>query len=617
MIELIRQCSGYVFKAFTRPTRAPRLVSASMLVAGVLLMVGCRPPEAPAERAAVRDFENLVVIMIDTLRSDHLPAYGYERPTAPYLSQLAEEGIQLQGYSASSWTRSSVATMLTGLYPQRHRAISRNDKLPAAVPYLPEILASYGFNNLALVANGNVSAQFGFDRGYASFEERVKFGKPEASQLVNEVLARAGELQAPYYLYLHLIDPHDPYVPKTPWQRPDAKRTDYVQPNAILRGERPLDAESVSWMIDQYDAEILEMDGAIRNLIEGLTEAGVLDSTLVVVTSDHGEEFGEHGGVGHGKSLYEEVIRVPYVLWAADSLAAYRSPSAFHQVDFLPTALQALGIAAPKGLDGTSQWAALQDPAYPGGGERLFHLELDKFRALALLSSPYKVYHRLEEPQNLAFDLARDPDELDTGQASFDDDREAKLRQRMVRLDRDLKSRRYERETAEATGDVRKQLAALGYLGDDGDSVPGTGHEDLYGNPLDKTLAADLIVDLVLDLRRPSRQLLQGWIFPDGNGTWSAPRSRLVVPVSPDAREIVLAGHSVAARPAVRCSVAINGDLVKEVDLSPGGFELTVAIPDEARAAGVAYVDLTVRPPLQMPGIPQPVGLHWNRVAVR
>ncbi len=576
-----------------------------------VVMAGCPSRTTIEERATVRDFENLVVIMIDTLRSDHLPSYGYHRPTAPYLSQVAEEGIQLQGYAVSSWTRSSIATMLTGLYPQRHRAIGRNDRLPAAVPYLPEMLAAYGFHNLAFVTNGNVSAQFGFDRGYAGFEERMSSGKPEAQLVAEQVLARAGELEAPYYLHVHLIDPHDPYVPKQPWERPDAKRTDYVQPTTILRGERQLDADSVGWMIDQYDAEILEMDGAIRHLMEGLEAAGALDSTLVVVTSDHGEEFGEHGGVAHGSSLYEEVIRVPYLLWGK-GLTSYRSSAAFHQVDFLPTAFEALGLPTPKGLDGVSQWAALKDPGYAGGGERLFHLGLDNFQALALLSPPAKVVQRAKEPQSLAFDLEQDPHEKAVN--GLDAKRESELREQMVRLDRKLKKRAYEGETAEATGDVRAQLEALGYLGDDAPSAPVSDHGALAATPLDATLPSELIVDSVLDLRQPSRQLLQGWLFSDRNGTWSSPHSRLVLPVAPEARELVLAGHSVAARPAVRCSVSINGSPVKDFDLTPGSFELVVEIPDEARTRGIAYVDLTVRPSLQMKS---PAGLHWNRVAVR
>ncbi|MEM7581805.1 MAG: sulfatase [Acidobacteriota bacterium] len=584
----------------------------------IFLALGCQKAVEPTPRAEVRDFENLLVIMIDTLRSDHLPSYGYERPTAPFLSQMASEGIQLQGYAASSWTRSSVATLLTGLYPQRHQAIGRNDKLPDAVPYLPELLAEHGFHNLAFVTNGNVSQQFGFDRGYSGFEERFHFGKPEARQIADEVLARSGELRSPFYLYIHLIDPHDPYVPKQAWQRPDADPADFIQPGAIKSGEIPLDDHAVSWMIDQYDAEILEMDRAIQKMIEGLEAAGVLDSTLVVVTADHGEEFGERGGVGHGTTLHEEVIRVPYVLWASDGLPVYQSASAFHQVDFLPTTLEALGVAAPPGLDGASLWAALQDPGYRSPDERLFHLEIDGHQALAMMTPQFKVIRRQQEPQELAYDLARNPDEL-TGEANSELDAEqAKaLRRRMVRLDRQLKKRRFKGETTEATGVVRQQLAALGYLGGDDGGQPSFDREALYGVPLDATLAVDQIVSSDLDLRERSKQQLQGWIFKDPNGTWSAPRARLVLAIPQGASEIVLAGHSVAARAEALCRVEIDGALVHEVTLLPGRFEIAMAIPEATRNAGYATIDLTVDPPLQVPGIESPAGLHWNRALAR
>ncbi len=574
-----------------------------------LVLWGCGPLAGPPERSADRDFENLVVVMIDTLRSDHLPAYGYHRPTAPFLSELAAEGIQLQGYAVSSWTRSSIATLLTGLYPQRHRAINRSDRLPGAVPYLPEILAGHGFETVAFVTNGNVSSQFGFERGFSTFEERLDMGKPEAAQLIAEVLERAAGLNEPYCLYLHFIDPHDPYVPRKPWERPAAGMESYVQPRDILSGARQLDAEAISWMIDQYDAEISEMDAALRRLFAGLKEAGALGRTLVAVTGDHGEEFGEHGSVAHGQGLHEEVIRVPFILWAESGLPAYRSEAAFHQVDFVPTVLAALGVPAPGDLDGRSWWPEIRGGTYPGRDEQLFHLELDHYRSLALHAPPFKLIRRVQEPAELVYDLEASPDERvavepPAGEA-------ARLRRRMSALDRRLKKKSYPPETAEATGEVRRQLQALGYL-DAGDEPPAAAASAALALELDPAE----VVDRVLDLRGPSRQLLQGWVFRDRNGTWSAPRARFVLPLTPRSRRIVLSGHSVAGRETVRCRVDVGGRPVRELELAPGPFETSIAVPEELRASPAAYVDLTVRPPLSVPGIPQPVGLHWNRFEV-
>ncbi|HEX2224774.1 MAG TPA: sulfatase-like hydrolase/transferase, partial [Thermoanaerobaculia bacterium] len=156
-------------------------------------------------------FDNLVVVMVDTLRSDHLPSYGYERDTAPYLTRLADEGIQLQGYAVTSWTKPSVASLLTGLHPQRHQAISRSDRLPPEAPYLPEILAGEGMRTAAYIGNLNAGRKWGFDRGFHSFDQANGARKMDGSRVTTRALDLARGLQPPYFLFVHYVDPHDPY----------------------------------------------------------------------------------------------------------------------------------------------------------------------------------------------------------------------------------------------------------------------------------------------------------------------------------------------------------------------------------------------------------------------
>ena len=588
-----------------------------------LILCGCPALDTPTERTPDRDFESLVVIMIDTLRSDHLPSYGYSRPVAPFLAQMAGEGIQLQGYSATSWTRSSVATLLTGLYPQRHRATGRNDRLPSSVPYLPVMLAPHGFSSSGLVANGNVSSQFGFERGFESFEERSAAGEVAAMRLVENLLARATRFRDPYFLYVHFIDPHDPYVPETAWQSSVA-RADYVQPQDVFRGKAELDQGTISKLIDQYDGEIQETDDAVRRLIEGLSSAGALEGALVVVTSDHGEEFGEHGSLAHGRSLHEEVLRVPFILWSGSRLRPYQSANAFHQVDFVPTMLQALGIPEPRDLDGEARWYEIRDQTYADREESLFHLELDAFQALAIHSPPFKLIRQVQEPTEQLYNLAEDPTEASPAVTPSEKKETTRLKKRLVRLDRRLKQQGFDREAAEASGEVRKQLVALGYLGEGeaGGQAPGDAVADAVAGTSAETVALDAVIDAarvvdrVLDLRVPSVQLLQGWSLRDANGTWSEPRARLALPLTSRSEKILLAGHSVAARPSTRCLVEINGEKVAALDVPPGEFEVVLDLPSWANAASVAYVDLTTRPPLQVPGIDTPVGLHWNRFEI-
>ncbi len=455
-----------------RPARdiAPRVqgacsttVAVSILLLLALAGWGCGVRDAGKARRPERDFENLLLIVVDTLRSDHLPSYGYPRNTAPFLARLAGEGIQLQGYAVSSWTRPSMATLFTGLYPQRHQAIGREDRLPAGVPFLAQVLESFGFSTSAIVTNGNASRELGFGRGYGAYQEMLPAEKLRAQPVVDAALGMAGGLESPFYLYVHLMDPHDPYAPRAPWGA--ARNAEpYLQPQDVFRDQLPLDDEVLSRLVNQYDGEILEMDREIERLITSLRERGALDRTLVVVTSDHGEEFGEHGSLAHGKTVHEEVVQVPFLLWSREGLEPYGSDAGFHQVDFLPTVLEALGVPVPPDIDGVSWWAQIRDRRYRPRKELLFHLELDGYRDLGLAIGAGKVILRRAAPEALFFDLEAGSGErlrTDFGWLT-----RQRLWRRVRKLNRDLEARSFERQTAEVSGQVREQLEALGYAGD-------------------------------------------------------------------------------------------------------------------------------------------------------
>lgn len=432
-----------------------RLWPALVLLAA---LAGCAP-EPPR-------YDNLVLVMIDTLRSDHLPSYGYERDTAPTLTRLADEGLQVQGHAASSWTKPSVATLLSGLQPQRHQAIGRADRLPDEVFYLPARLAGEGFSTAAFVGNRNVGRKFGFARGFARFEMTRATGKIDGPRVTAEALELAGELEPPYFLYVHYVDPHDPYRPPRPFGD-TAPGSPYVQPRHVRDGRAPRNAESVRRMIDQYDGEILEVDAEVGKLLAGLAELGLDERTLVVVTSDHGEEFLEHGELTHGTGLHREVLEVPMILWSADGrLGASPDSTAtrrrsFHQVDFAATALAALGLEPAAG-DGRGRWSELVAGGELGETEdRFYHLDLDGRGALAVERWPRKLIHSAAAPHDRLFDLERDPLELSP---ILSDPEIPRLRRRLVVEHNRLGALAARRQQQELDDETRRGLAALGYL---------------------------------------------------------------------------------------------------------------------------------------------------------
>jgi len=537
--------------------------------------------------------------MIDTLRSDHLPSYGYHRETAPFLARLAEEGIQLQGYAVSSWTRPSVATLLTGLYPQRHRAVDRTDTLPDSAAYLPALLAEQGFDTLGVVTNGNVSSQLGFDRGHREYAE---FPGAKARRVSREALERARELEPPYYLYLHYLDPHDPYAPDAPWGGSPEDLEDAPQPGQFLRGELPATDDNVGRMRDLYDALIARADEGVAQLIRGLDELGLLEDTLVVVTADHGEEFGEHGRFAHGHSLFEELVQVPLIFWSPSGLEPYQSNAAFHQVDFLPTALEALGLEPPGDLDGRSLWPEVAHGRLESEA-RLFHLELEGYDKAALYAPPYKLIRKHEQPQPKywLYDLERDAKENEPLRGS--EELRSRLARELFGEEWGLTAARLENRETELTGEVRDQLEALGYLGAGESPQPGAERESL-----------DL--ERVLDLRRANRQLLDGWLLRDENGTWSAPRAELVLPVSEGSRRLVVSGRrDDDRRGEIRCRISVGG-VTQVFEIEPGPFKAQIELPAKLQNEGLAFVELEIEPSTRIREVAGPVGLHFQGFAI-
>jgi arylsulfatase A-like enzyme len=331
-------------------------------LAGIALLGGCGG-EAP--------LTNLILISIDTLRADHLGFYGYPRGTSPFLDSLAARGVVFErAYAPSPWTLPSHASLLTGLYPSHHGAFNEKLSLPAGVETLADRRAVRGFATGAVVNSWFFDEIYGLARGfesYANVPAHLKRGgaAPSVSALG---LRWLGERDGrPFFLFLHYYDVHSDYNAEEEYEA--LFRGSYAgdidgstaQLREIQRGERRLDGAGRDHLIDLYDAEIRQMDARLELLFEQLEDAGALEGSLVVITSDHGEEFLEHGGVLHGGTYYEEVLRVPLVVVGPDVPAGLRVETPVSLVDLAPTLLALFGEPAPAesefdGVDVSSLW---------------------------------------------------------------------------------------------------------------------------------------------------------------------------------------------------------------------------------------------------------------------
>lgn len=309
---------------------------------------------------------NILVIVVDTLRADHLGAYGYPRPVSPFIDELAAEGLVFEDASAnSSYTRESVASILSGRIPTRNGGYGWNTRLPADNPHFARFardtgrVSSFGTNHPNL-STPPYTDWLGFD--HAEHAQR-SFSSGRGMALTRRVLRTIEQRrEQPFAAYVQFLDPHAPYKPPADCRRrlgdvplDDAMTFLHIRQNlpALLdEGFGPGDPQFDD-MVARYDALILHTDDCIRALIEGIDRLGVLENTLVVVTADHGEEFLEHGFVDHAWTLYQEVLRVPLAFHWPRCIQPGRVRTPVSLVDLMPTLHAATNEPiAPHSFDG-------------------------------------------------------------------------------------------------------------------------------------------------------------------------------------------------------------------------------------------------------------------------
>jgi arylsulfatase A-like enzyme len=307
---------------------------------------------------------DLILISIDCLRSDHVGTYGYNRDTTPNIDRFAEDGVVYeQAASTSSWTLPSHMSMLTGLAPSLHGVVNRDQKLGKDTLYLPELLARGGYETRAVVTWWFVSRLFGFDRGFHAFRLRTQ---APADKVVDDALsAIASARTQSQFLFLHFLEAHWPYIPPREFsERFGDRPRDITSVNDLVdEGLAPTEPKQVEELIQLYDGEIAYVDQELGRFFERLKSMGLYDSSLIVVTADHGEAFYEHGHWQHGDSLYEEVLRVPLIVKWPGSPVTGRVSTPVSSASLFRTFLDAakLPVEAPGRVAGLAGYAGRKD----------------------------------------------------------------------------------------------------------------------------------------------------------------------------------------------------------------------------------------------------------------
>ncbi|MEZ4217401.1 MAG: sulfatase [Myxococcota bacterium] len=339
-----------------RGRSARRAAAAAALATAAL---ACSEPSAPHR-------PDIVLIVADTLRADHLGCYGYTRapsPTSPHIDALARESLLFaQAVSAAPWTSPSVASLFTGLYPSAHGVVRSpvdddvpTDALARAHDTLAERLARAGYATIGITANPWVSRERGYAQGFDLFAERAHANASEVAATARALLGEVARRPAPFFLYVQLMDPHLP-------NEPPAELVDRFHPRGAAR--RPAH-NALGELVDtlaRYDAEVFALDAGVGELIDALRELGRWEDAVVVFVADHGEQIFDHGEYGHGRALFAEEVHVPLLLRARGLRGIVDPPVS--SIDVAPTLLALAGADGDDGGDSAPmQGVSLLDDA--------------------------------------------------------------------------------------------------------------------------------------------------------------------------------------------------------------------------------------------------------------
>lgn len=364
---------------------------------------------------------DVFVFLIDTVRNDKIRPFSQRLPIGDRFTDLSRDAITLANLrSSSSWTRTAVATLFTGLRADRHEVYGRLDLLGPTHDVLPEILRPHGYETLAWSTNANVLPLWGFGRGFDSFHdvgaEKWAGDKTDGEALLDVVRADLERsLGAPGFYYIHLMDAHEPYLPPAA----DRRAVDAI-PKVAETFPRPLAVFSHAKVWDHYRSylgELIDLDRAVGRFIEWMKDRGRYDNAVILVVSDHGEEFIDHGTTGHGKTLFEEVLRVPALLKLPNQRSAgVVVEEATRFEDLLPTLLVASGIAPSSSIDGCDLFgASVEAPGEQSGCRgrpQIAELRLDGRTLASVTLNSWKLIVDLAGDRRQLYDLAADPLEL-------------------------------------------------------------------------------------------------------------------------------------------------------------------------------------------------------------
>ncbi len=356
---------------------------------------------------------NVLLIIIDTLRADHLGCYGYHRPITPSLDSLASSGTRWAACQAqSSWTLPAMTSIFTGVSERAHGAGARGGHLyryGEELEPLPSLLAETGYSTFAVLNAPVMDVEYGFDRGFDHCDTDGCSQTLDAEEVTDRILNMIdGDAGEPFFGVAHYFDPHWPYAaPDGPQDLAEVPASSVRAANA----EGSLSRSEVAGLIDLYDLEVSYCDREVGRLLAGLRERDLEGGTIVIVVADHGEEFLEHGMMFHGRQLYQETVHVPLIVSGPGVPRDTVVEQAVGQYDILPTVMHLAGGPVPDGVQGVPLLPprGVPERGVPGSGDNTGLLDQGVMRF-----DTCKVFWEQESDSAWAFDLQEGPEDRES-----------------------------------------------------------------------------------------------------------------------------------------------------------------------------------------------------------
>jgi len=406
---------------------------------------------------------NIVFICIDALRADHLGCYGYSRNTSPFLDQLSKKNFLFtKAITQSSWTKSSVATFMTSKFQTLADVVEEEDKLQLNMLTLAEVLKNNKYTTIGYVSNPWLKKRFGFSQGFDYYnEDAVKTQRVEAKDVCKYISRVKNNV---FFLYVHFMDVHNPYDPPSRFKETftENMKGHFVYDDGLMPD---ISNEDLEYTKALYDGEIRFVDEKIEQIFRYLEDQKLLDNTVVVINSDHGDEFLEHGGLGHSTTLYNELLFVPLIIVPNAALAVTHSVvDAFvRNVDIFPTILDLASIPIKDIFDGRSLLPVIN------GDRRNYssNIVLSKLKSkstedelISIFEKNYKYIYNHTQRKAQLFNIEKDfLEKEDLYEANFDE--ALKMHNKIIDY---LKTPNAKKVKAKIDKETLEQLKSLGYI---------------------------------------------------------------------------------------------------------------------------------------------------------